>query len=113
MDRVMYLASQKAVVIFSMTFCCLCHSMKTFFSNLGVSYDVHELDKSPYGKQMQVELAKLIGRSPPVPTVFIGGRLIGSMDKVMALHLSGDLLLILRDAGAIWLLPSKAGYGDF
>ncbi|CAA7398453.1 unnamed protein product [Spirodela intermedia] len=112
MDRVMRLASQKAVVIFSVSSCCLCHSMKSFFSNLGVSYAVHELDESPQGKQMQRELVKLVGRNTPVPAVFIGGRLLGSMDKVMAFHLSGDLLLILRDAGAIWLLPSKAGYKD-
>ncbi|CAA7398454.1 unnamed protein product [Spirodela intermedia] len=112
MDRVMWLASQKAVVIFSVSSCCFCHSMKAFFSNLGVSYAAHELDELPHGKQMLGELADLVGRKPPVPAVFIGGSLVGTMEKVMALHLSGDLLLILRDAGAIWLLPSKARYSD-
>ena len=86
--------------------------MKAFFSDLGVSYDVHELDQAPNGKQMLGELAKLVGRKTPVPVVFVGGRLLGSMDKVMSLHLRGELLVILRSAGAIWLLPSKAGYRD-
>ncbi|MQL79250.1 hypothetical protein Taro_011683 [Colocasia esculenta] len=103
---------RRCLVVFSMSSCCMCHSIKTFFSNLGVNYAVHELDEIPHGKEMQRSLVKLVGRNPPVPTVFIGGKLVGSMDKVMALHLSGDLLLILRDAGAIWLLPTKAGYRD-
>ncbi|CAA7406022.1 unnamed protein product [Spirodela intermedia] len=109
MDRVMWLASQKAVVVFSVGSCCLCHAMKTFLSNLGVNYAVHELDQEPHGREMQRALARLVGRGPPVPAVFIGGKLVGSMDRVMALHLGGDLLLLLRDAGAIWLLPSAAG----
>ncbi|CAA6669074.1 unnamed protein product [Spirodela intermedia] len=96
MDRVMWLASQKAVVVFSVGSCCLCHAMKTFLSNLGVNYAVHELDQEPHGREMQRALARLVG-------------LVGSMDRVMALHLGGDLLLLLRDAGAIWLLPSAAG----
>ena len=105
----MGLASQKAVVVFSVRSCSLCHAMKTLLSNLGVNYAVHELDQDPSGREMQRALARLVGRGTAVPAVFIGGKLVGSMDKVMSLHLGGDLLMLLRDAGAIWLLPSAAG----
>ncbi|KAG0452564.1 hypothetical protein HPP92_024936 [Vanilla planifolia] len=59
--------------------------------------------RTPRGKEMEWALAKMLCRSPPVPAVFVGGRLIGPTDKVMSLHLSGKLIPLLQDAGAIWL----------
>ncbi|XP_008799330.1 glutaredoxin-C1-like [Phoenix dactylifera] len=103
MDRVMRLASQRAVVVFSLSTCCMCHTVKRLFCELGVNPSVHEVDEDPRGKEMEMALAKLMGRSPPVPVVFIGGKLIGSTDKVMSLHLGGKLVPLLRDAGALWL----------
>ncbi|XP_072976202.1 putative glutaredoxin-C14 [Typha angustifolia] len=103
MDRVMKLASQKAVVIFSTTSCCMTHTVTRLFCELGVSTTVHELDEDSKGKEMEKALVKLLGRSPPVPAVFIGGKLIGSTDKIMSLHLGGNLVPLLRNAGAIWL----------
>ncbi|XP_008802104.1 glutaredoxin-C1-like [Phoenix dactylifera] len=103
MDRVNKLASQKAVVIFSLSSCCMCHTIKRFFSELGVNPTIHELDEDPKGKDMERALAKMVGRNPPVPAVFIGGSLVGPTDKIMSLHLSGKLVPLLRDAGAIWL----------
>ncbi|KAJ0977639.1 hypothetical protein J5N97_013113 [Dioscorea zingiberensis] len=103
MDKVMRLASQRAVVIFSVSTCCMCHTMKRFFCELGVNPYIHELDEDPKGREIERALAKLLGRNPPVPVVFIGGKLIGPTDKVMSLHLSGGLLPLLREAGALWL----------
>ncbi|KAG1338615.1 glutaredoxin-C1 [Cocos nucifera] len=103
MDRVNKLASQKAVVIFSLSSCCMCHTIKRFFSELGVNPTIYELDEDPKGKDMERALAKMVGRNPPVPAVFIGGNLVGPTDKIMSLHLSGKLVPLLRDAGAIWL----------
>ncbi|KAJ0977605.1 hypothetical protein J5N97_013079 [Dioscorea zingiberensis] len=77
--------------------------MKRFFCELGVNPYIHELDEDPKGREIERALAKLLGRNPPVPVVFIGGKLIGPTDKVMSLHLSGDLLPLLREAGALWL----------
>lgn len=99
----MRLASQRAVVIFSVSSCCMSHAVKTLFSDLGVNPAVYELDGEPMGKEMESALIKIIGRKPPVPVVFIGGRLIGSTDNVMTLHLGGNLVPMLRDAGALWL----------
>ncbi|KAL0910219.1 hypothetical protein M5K25_021176 [Dendrobium thyrsiflorum] len=103
MENVNWLVSQKPVVIFSLSSCCMCHTVKSLFVDLGVNVDLHELDEEPQGREMQMALAKLTGRNPPVPAVFIGGRLIGSTDKVMSLHLGGNLVRLLRDAGALWL----------
>ncbi|URD79208.1 Glutaredoxin [Musa troglodytarum] len=91
----MRLASQRAVVVFSMSSCCMCHTIKRLFCELGVNPAIHELDEDPNGKDM--------GCNPPVPAVFIGGRLVGSTDMVMSLHLGSKLVPLLRDAGALWL----------
>jgi glutaredoxin 3 len=103
MDRVTKLASQRAVVIFSMSSCCMCHTVTRLFRELGVNPTVVELDEDPRGEEMEKALARLLGRNPAVPAVFIGGRLAGSTDKVMSLHLSGNLVPLLRNAGALWV----------
>ncbi|KAG0470510.1 hypothetical protein HPP92_017210 [Vanilla planifolia] len=103
MERVNSLACKKPVVIFSTSSCCMCHTVKTLFAELGVNADVHELDEEPLGREMHRALLKMAGRSSALPVVFIGGRMIGSTDRVMSLHLGGELVELLRDAGAIWL----------
>ena len=102
-ERVRRLASQRAVVIFGASNCCMCHAVKTLFTEMGVSWNVHELDKDPRGKDLERALAGMVGRSPSVPAVFIGGSLVGTTDKVMTLHLGGQLVPLLRQAGALWL----------
>ncbi|PKA58465.1 Glutaredoxin-C1 [Apostasia shenzhenica] len=104
MDRVMRLASQRAVVIFSVSSCCMCHTVKQLFiGELGVNPAVYEIDQDPKGTEIERALARLLDRSPPVPAVFVGGKLVGPTDRVMSLHLAGKLVPLLRDAGAIWL----------
>ncbi|KAL6597730.1 hypothetical protein ACP70R_046535 [Stipagrostis hirtigluma subsp. patula] len=103
MDRVTRYASQRAVVIFSKSSCCMCHTVTRLFSELGVNTMVVELDNEPQGNEMEKALARLLGRSPGVPAVFIGGRLVGSTEKVMSLHLGGSLVPMLRNAGALWV----------
>ncbi|KAM0948589.1 putative thioredoxin-disulfide reductase [Dioscorea sansibarensis] len=103
MERVMDLASQRPVVIFSKSSCCMCYTVKTLFSDLGVNVAVYELDEDPKGREMEVVLARLISHTPLVPAVFIGGNLIGATDKVMALHLGGKLVPLLKKAGALWV----------
>jgi glutaredoxin 3 len=97
------LSTEKAVVIFTRSKCPMCHTVTSLFSELGVCAAVHELDKDPRGREMERELARRLGRSPPVPTVFVGGRLVGSTDTIMSLHLAGKLVPMLKAAGAIWL----------
>ena len=102
-ERVSRLSTEKAVVIFTRSQCPMCHAMLSLFSELDVCAAVHELDKDPGGRDMERDLARRLGRAPPVPAVFVGGNLVGSTDKVMSLHLAGKLVPMLKAAGAIWL----------
>ncbi|XP_073008802.1 glutaredoxin-C1-like [Typha latifolia] len=103
METVMRLASEHAVVIYSLTSCCMCHTIKRLFLELGVNPSICELDENPKGKEMERALVQLLGRRTPVPVVFIGGKLVGSTDRIMSLHLAGSLVPLLRNAGALWL----------
>ncbi|XP_022726718.1 glutaredoxin-C1-like [Durio zibethinus] len=103
MERVVKLASESAVVIFSVSSCCMCHAVKRLFCGMGVNPTVYELDQDPRGKEMERALMRLLGNSQSVPVVFIGGKLIGAMDQVMASHINGTLVPLLKEAGALWL----------
>ena len=103
-DRVMKLASERAVVVFTLSSCCMCHTVTKLMQDLSVNALVHELDSDPRGKEMERALLKMLGgRGPAVPVVFIGGKLVGAMDRVMAAHINGSLVPLLKEAGALWL----------
>lgn len=103
LERIERLASENAVVIFSISSCCMCHAIKRLFCGMGVNPTVYELDEDPRGKEMEKALMRLLGSSSAVPVVFIGGKLVGAMDRVMASHINGTLVPLLKDAGALWL----------
>ncbi|OIW02951.1 hypothetical protein TanjilG_13588 [Lupinus angustifolius] len=103
LERIERLASESAVVIFSISTCCMCHAMKRLFCGMGVNPMVHELDEDTRGNELERALMRLLGASSVVPVVFIGGKLIGTMDRVMACHINGTLVPLLKDAGALWL----------
>ncbi|XP_076956782.1 glutaredoxin-C1-like [Bidens hawaiensis] len=104
LDRVAKLASQSAVVIFSLSTCCMCYAVKSLFSGMGVNPTVYELDEDPVrGQEIERALVRLMGSSTAVPVVFIGGKLVGSMDRVMGSHINGTLVPLLKEAGALWL----------
>ncbi|CAL5370302.1 unnamed protein product [Camellia sinensis] len=110
LERIERLASGNAVVIFSISSCCMCHAIKRLFCGMGVNPTVYELDQDPRGKEMEKSLKRLIVGSTSsssslsgVPVVFIGGKLVGDMDRVMASHITGTLVPLLKAAGALWL----------
>ncbi|KAK1408724.1 hypothetical protein QVD17_40733 [Tagetes erecta] len=104
LERVAKLAAQNAVVIFSLSSCCMCYAVKSLFSSMGVNPTVYELDEDPVrGKEIERALVRLMGKSSAVPVVFIGGKLVGSMDRVMGAHINGTLVPLLKKAGALWL----------
>ncbi|KAL4572098.1 hypothetical protein LXL04_018867 [Taraxacum kok-saghyz] len=98
MDRVKDLASKKAAVIFTKSSCCMCHSIKALFYDLGASPAIHEVDHDP---DMERALRRL-GCNPAVPAVFVGGKYIGSARDIISLHVDGSLKQKLIDARAIW-----------
>ncbi|CAN1280976.1 Monothiol glutaredoxin-S5 [Linum perenne] len=79
----------------------MCHTIKTLFCDFGVNPTVYELDQIPGGREIEQALARL--GATTVPTVFIGGELVGGANEVMTLHLSRSLSAMLRRAGALWL----------
>lgn len=83
----------------------MCPVVTSLLRELGVNAAVHELDKDPQGREMERELARRLGRGSTsvVPAVFIGGNLVGGTNRVMALHLAGQLVPMLKNAGALWL----------
>jgi glutaredoxin-like protein len=76
--------------------CCLSHVVKRLLQGLGVNPAVHEVDG-------EADLAGVLVGDVALPAVFVGGRLLGGLDRLMAVHISGDLVPILKDAGALWL----------
>ncbi|KAK4787710.1 hypothetical protein SAY86_011543 [Trapa natans] len=102
MERVKKMVTEKPVVIFSKSSCCMCHTIKTLFSDFGVNPSVHELDEIATGKEIEQALGRL-GCSPAVPAVFIGGELVGGANQVMSLHLKRSLIPLLKSVGALWL----------
>ncbi|KAL5069357.1 hypothetical protein RYX36_020244 [Vicia faba] len=74
MEKVMRLATEKGVVIFTKSSCCMCYAVNILFQDIGVYPVIHEIDKDPEGKEMEKAITKL-GCNAPVPAVFIGGRL--------------------------------------
>ncbi|OVA15028.1 Glutaredoxin [Macleaya cordata] len=93
------LASQSPVVIFSKSTCCMCHTIKTLFLQLGINPAVYELDQDPKGREMERVLMRLYGCKPAVPAVFIGGQLVGGANEVMSRHLNGTLITYNRANG--------------
>ncbi|ESW35059.1 hypothetical protein PHAVU_001G203200 [Phaseolus vulgaris] len=95
MDKVKRLASENGVVIFTKSSCCLCYAVNILFEELGVKPQLHEIDHDPEGREMEKALLRL-GCNAPVPAVFIGGKLIGSTNEIMSLHLRGSLTPLLK-----------------
>ena len=102
-ERVEKLVAENAVVIFSVSSCCMCHAVKRLLRGMGVNPTVYELDEDPLGAEMEHVFSRLLGGPSPVPVVFIGGKLVGAVDSVMASHISGELVPLLKEAGALWL----------
>ncbi|KAJ4800077.1 Thioredoxin superfamily protein [Rhynchospora pubera] len=109
-ERITLMASNNAVVVFSVSTCCMCHVVKRLLLGLGVGPTVYELDQERGGREIQAVLSQLLSASPVmsgphgvVPVVFIGGKLLGGVDKVMSCHINGSLVPLLKQAGALWL----------
>ncbi|CAN1199917.1 GRXC11 [Linum perenne] len=102
MDKVRDLASKKAAVIFTKSTCCMCHSIKQLFYELGASPAIHEVDREVNGRELEWALRGLGyptvpgTTTGPVPAVFIGGKFMGSTNEIMSAHLSGQLVHMLK-----------------
>ncbi|XAR70469.1 hypothetical protein NMG60_11027323 [Bertholletia excelsa] len=93
MDKVTRLASENGVVIFSKSTCCLCYSVDILFLEIEVKLLIYGIYQDLEGGKWEMEQGLVrLGCSSPVSAVFIGGKLVGSINEVMSLHLSGSLI---------------------
>ncbi|KAG8370007.1 hypothetical protein BUALT_Bualt14G0072800 [Buddleja alternifolia] len=102
MEMVSKMVSEKPLVIFSETSCCISYTIKSLFNDFGVNPTVYELDKIPRGRDIEQALLRL-GCNPSVPAVFIGGEFVGAANEIMSLHLKRSLKPMLKKAGAMWV----------
>ena len=102
MEVVTKKASERPVVIFSKSSCCMSHSIKTLLCDFGVNPAVYELDEMQGGREIEQALSRL-GCNPSVPAVFIGGEFVGGANEVMSLHLKRSLIPMLKRVGALWV----------
>lgn len=108
---------ENPVVVVGRRGCCMVHVVRRLLLGQGVNPMVCEVGED-------ADEAALIAELPPdmaasgggdvagllrrpggmvLPAVFIGGRLVGGLDRLMAVHISGELVPILKQAGALWL----------
>lgn len=96
MEKVQKLASENGILILSKSTCCLCYAVQILFKELRVNPRIFEIDHDPQAKEIEKALARMQGSAAPLPAVFVGGKLLGSTNEVMSLHLSGSLTPLLR-----------------
>ncbi|CAI9109228.1 OLC1v1009013C1 [Oldenlandia corymbosa var. corymbosa] len=102
MEALRRLASEKPVVIFSKSNCCISHSIQMLISSFGANPMVYNLDEHPQGRQIENALLAL-GCSPTVPAIFIGKLFVGGANEVMSLNVQGKLKPLLINSKAIWM----------
>ncbi|BBN14643.1 glutaredoxin 3 [Marchantia polymorpha subsp. ruderalis] len=102
-DSLERVASENAVVMFSISSCCVCHVVKRLFSSLGVAPAIYELDQESSGPEIVVALQRLAGASQALPAIFIGKKYIGGLEELISAHIGGFLVPQLKQAGALWL----------
>lgn len=100
-----------AVVVFGRRGCCMSHVARRLLLGHGVNPAVYEVDEADESRTAE-ELGGISGGGGGLedtggrvqfPAVFIGGRLFGGLDRVMAAHITGELVPVLKEAGALWL----------
>ncbi|XWS19651.1 hypothetical protein CRYUN_Cryun31cG0033800 [Craigia yunnanensis] len=98
------LVVENAVIVFGRRGCCMCHVVKRLLLGLGVNPAVCEVEEEKEEAVLN-ELSRINGERGGIqfPVVFVGGKLFGGLDRVMSTHISGELVPILKDAGALWL----------
>ncbi|XP_022850876.1 monothiol glutaredoxin-S2-like [Olea europaea var. sylvestris] len=104
------LVAENPVVVFARSGCCMCHVIKLLLQGHGVNPTIFDINEQNEAATID-EFSKIIDNPeeiadrppPPFPTVFVGGNLLGGLDEVMAAHISGELVPLLRKAGALWL----------
>lgn len=108
--NVVKMVSENPVIVVGARGCCMCHVVQKLLQGQGVNPPVYEVDEGDQA-DLARELSRNIiggsddnsGETMQFPAVFVGGKFFGGLERLMATHISGELVPILKDAGALWL----------
>ncbi|KAL4573177.1 hypothetical protein LXL04_019974 [Taraxacum kok-saghyz] len=101
--------SENAVIVLTRRGCCMSHVVKRLLNGHGVNpsvFEFEEAEENDVVKELEMMEAENDGddvQRLQFPAVFIGGRMFGGLDRVMATHITGELIPVLKQAGALWL----------
>ncbi|KAK9089086.1 hypothetical protein Scep_028168 [Stephania cephalantha] len=93
------MASENTVVLVGRRGCYMCYVMKRLLLGIGADPAVYVVDDEEGEAVLADELAAIGGGGRPVlfPVVYLGGRMVGGLEKLMAVHISGELECMLKD----------------
>ncbi|TKY59205.1 Glutaredoxin-C9 protein [Spatholobus suberectus] len=108
--NVVKMVSENPVIVIGTRGCCMCHVVQKLLQGLGVNPPVYEVGEGDEAAVAGALSREIVGGGDgdgagtvQFPAVFVGGKLFGGLEKVVATHISGELVPILKDAGALWL----------
>ncbi|KAM0858961.1 hypothetical protein ACQ4PT_047495 [Festuca glaucescens] len=107
---------QKPVVVVGQRGCCMVHVARRLLLGQGGNPAVLEVgdgtDPATLVAALRSEdittkgvvdvVVDACGLAAAFPVVFIGGKLVGGLDRLMAMHIAGELMPVLKQAGALW-----------
>jgi glutaredoxin len=113
---------EKPVVVVGLRGCCMVHVARRLLLGQGANPAVLEVGDDADPAALVAALrskdistrgvadvvvdacgAAATARHAAFPAVFIGGRLVGGLDRLMSMHIAGELVPVLKQAGALWL----------
>ncbi|XP_055803561.1 glutaredoxin-C9-like [Solanum dulcamara] len=97
--------AENAMVIVAVRGCFMCITVNGLVQKMGVNPKIVEVEEAEK-TAMLVQLSKIeegSGGPLELPAIYVGGKLLGGVDKVMEAHVQGEFVPILRAAGALWL----------
>ncbi|XP_004233840.1 glutaredoxin-C1-like [Solanum lycopersicum] len=102
---ILKVVAENPLVIVAVRGCFMCVTVNGLVQRLGVNPKIVEVEEVKK-IAILVKLSKIEGSDGgpwELPAVYVGGKLLGGVDKVMEAHVKGELVPMLRAAGALWL----------
>ncbi|KAL4563254.1 hypothetical protein LXL04_027294 [Taraxacum kok-saghyz] len=104
--RVDELVAENPVIVFGQRGCCMCHVVKLLLLGLGVNPTMSAVDEGDVAAVIG-NLLKISGEGDgklvEFPVVYVGGKFFGGLERLIATHITGELVPMLKDAKALWL----------
>ncbi|XP_059294739.1 glutaredoxin-C9-like [Lycium ferocissimum] len=98
---VVTLIKENVVVVVAMRGCYMCLVVKHLLQELGLNTTLFEVDEADKASKLE-ELSEIEGGEDgnndgpkELLAVFVGGKLLGGVTKVMNIHISGELFILM------------------